>query len=90
MPCRLRICQPSRFCCCADGGDLAASSGWVQYVASVYWATETITTVGYGDITPISTAERIVAMFVMLLGECLQPGMTAHMRVTNWVVQPCK
>ena len=34
----------------------------------VYWAVVTITTVGYGDITPVTHAGRFVAMAVMLLG----------------------
>lgn len=41
-----------------------------QFIAAIYWATTTITTIGYGDITPTSTAERVVAMIVMLLGGC--------------------
>ena len=35
---------------------------------SVYWAIVTITTVGYGDITPQTAAGRFVATIVMLLG----------------------
>ena len=31
-------------------------------------ATSTMTTVGYGDVAPTTTAERIVAMIVMLIG----------------------
>ena len=40
----------------------------VQYVRSLYWTITTMTTVGYGDITPARTAEYIVSMVVMLLG----------------------
>lgn len=32
------------------------------YVASLYWVSTTITTVGYGDLSPRSTAERIYAI----------------------------
>ncbi|CAM9654046.1 unnamed protein product, partial [Discosporangium mesarthrocarpum] len=39
-----------------------------RYVAAIYWALTTLTTVGYGDITPGVTAEQIYAMFCMILG----------------------
>lgn len=34
----------------------------------VYWAVVTITTVGYGDITPVTSIGQFIAMAVMLLG----------------------
>ena len=37
-------------------------------VSGIYWAVVTITTVGYGDITPITLAGRFIAVLVMLLG----------------------
>lgn len=35
---------------------------------ALWWSVVTMTTVGYGDVTPITTAGKIVAMFVMLMG----------------------
>lgn len=35
---------------------------------SVYWAIVTLTTVGYGDITPVTFAGRMFSLFVMILG----------------------
>jgi len=35
---------------------------------SVYWAIVTMTTVGYGDITPVTAVGRLLSAFVMLLG----------------------
>jgi voltage-gated potassium channel len=34
----------------------------------MWWALQTVTTVGYGDVTPAHTSGRIVAAFVMLEG----------------------
>ncbi|CAM9269782.1 unnamed protein product [Ascophyllum nodosum] len=38
------------------------------YIASIYWAATTITTVGYGDITPTNDLERAVACLTMVCG----------------------
>jgi voltage-gated potassium channel len=40
------------------------SNVWV----GMWWALQTVTTVGYGDVTPRHTSGRIVAGFVMLEG----------------------
>ena len=34
----------------------------------VWWAVTTMTTVGYGDVTPHTTASRVLAIFLMLVG----------------------
>lgn len=39
-----------------------------QYIAALYWAVTTMTTVGYGDVTPKNTPERIYAIITMILG----------------------
>lgn len=41
-----------------------------QYVYSIYWATITMVTIGYGDITPQTSCERIYVMLVSLIGCC--------------------
>lgn len=38
------------------------------YIECYYWTVTTLTTVGYGDITPTTNIARIYTMFVMLLG----------------------
>ena len=35
---------------------------------AIYWATISLTTVGYGDLYPVSTVGRIVAMISSLFG----------------------
>lgn len=38
------------------------------YVKGVYWAITTLTTIGYGDITPTTNIGRIYTMLIMILG----------------------
>lgn len=41
------------------------------YVTAMYWTVATLTTVGYGDITPNTDAERLYTIFTMILGYSL-------------------
>jgi voltage-gated potassium channel len=43
----------------------------------MWWAVETVTTVGYGDIVPNQTAGKIIAAFLMLGGLSLIAVVTA-------------
>lgn len=42
-----------------------------------WWAVETVTTVGYGDVVPQSPAGRIVGTMLMLAGLALIPSLTS-------------
>ena len=37
-----------------------------QYIASLYWTVTTLTTTGYGDITPENNAEYVTLLFFLL------------------------
>ncbi len=43
-------------------------SGFTDIFTSIYWATVTLTTVGYGDITPVTVLGRFLSTLVMLMG----------------------
>lgn len=45
-----------------------AKSGFTSIPISIYWAIVTITTVGYGDIAPITPLGQIIAAIIMLTG----------------------
>ncbi len=43
-------------------------NGYTSIPTSVYWAITTLTTVGFGDITPKTDLGRLIASFMMLMG----------------------
>ena len=43
-------------------------NGFTSVPMGIYWAISTVTTVGYGDITPSTPVGRILASIMMLLG----------------------
>lgn len=45
-----------------------SESGFTSIPTSIYWAIVTLTTVGFGDITPVSVLGQAIASFIMLLG----------------------
>jgi voltage-gated potassium channel len=47
-----------------EGGE----SGFTSIPRGVYWAIVTLTTVGYGDIAPVTPMGQALASFVMILG----------------------
>lgn len=52
---------------------------------ALWWAMETVTTVGYGDYTPVTIGGRVIAVGVMIAGIALIGAVTASL--ASWVVQ---
>lgn len=46
----------------------AHNPGFSSIPQSVYWGIVTITTVGYGDVAPLTVAGKVLASFIMLTG----------------------
>jgi len=49
----------------------SGDSGFESIPASIYWAVVTLTTVGYGDITPETPLGKFVASAIMITGYCI-------------------
>ena len=45
-----------------------AENGFTSIPRSVYWAIVTLTTVGYGDIAPVTALGQLIASAIMILG----------------------
>lgn len=45
-----------------------AESGFTSIPTSIYWAIVTLTTVGYGDISPVTPLGQFIATTIMLMG----------------------
>jgi voltage-gated potassium channel len=45
-----------------------SKSGFTSIPESIYWAVVTITTVGYGDISPVTPLGKVMASIIMLTG----------------------
>ena len=43
-------------------------NGFTSIPAAMYWHVVTVTTVGYGDISPHATLGRVLAFTLMILG----------------------
>ena len=56
--------------------------GFHSIPQSIYWAIVTITTVGYGDVAPVTAIGKIIASFIMILGYAIIAVPTGIMSAT--------
>ncbi|KAK4435797.1 Potassium channel AKT1 [Sesamum alatum] len=58
---------------------------WDKYVMSVYWSIVTLTTIGYGDLHPVNSAEMLFDVFYM----CFILGLSSYIigNMTNLIVE---
>ena len=57
----------------------AAGSGIDSWEAVLWWAAATVTTVGYGDLSPVTTSARVAAGVLMVCGVSLFGLLTANL-----------
>uniref|UniRef100_UPI0013DEA46B potassium channel family protein n=3 Tax=Bacteria TaxID=2 RepID=UPI0013DEA46B len=62
----------------ADGATI------VSFGDALWWALVTITTVGYGDLTPVTETGRLIAAGVMISGIALLGVVTAT--IASWII----
>jgi len=48
--------------------DVVSPNSFEDLGDALWWASQTVTTVGYGDVVPATTGGRVVAVFVMFFG----------------------
>jgi voltage-gated potassium channel len=54
------------------------AGGKIQtFAGALWWAAQTVTTVGYGDVVPITTGGRVIAVLLMVIGITLFGVLTA-------------
>ena len=56
-----------------------------SFFDALWWAAATITTVGYGDIYPVTPAGRIIAVFTMIVGISTLATVTA--RIAQFLIK---
>jgi voltage-gated potassium channel len=68
-----------------DAEQDAAGANITSFGAAVWWACETVTTVGYGDVYPVTTQGRFIAVALMMVGISMVGAVTAA--VAAWMVK---
>jgi len=68
-----------------DAERASAHANITSFADALWWAAETVSTVGYGDFTPVTFEGRVVAVVLMLVGIGLVGTVTAAM--ASWLMQ---
>jgi voltage-gated potassium channel len=63
---------------------------WTLYLHSLYWCISTITTIGYGDITPANNAQIVYAIVVMIFGVGMYGYVIANISTIIGNLQPAR
>ena len=63
---------------------------WTLYLRSLYWCISTITTIGYGDITPANNAQVVYAIMVMIFGVGMYGYVIANISTIIGNLQPAR
>ncbi|MDP3969096.1 MAG: potassium channel family protein [Nocardioides sp.] len=67
-----------------DAEGKASGANITTFGDALWWATATVTTVGYGDHFPVTTEGRFVAVVLMVLGISVVGAVTAS--VASWIL----
>ena len=59
--------------------EFGVNDGLASYLDAIYWALVTISTVGYGDISPVTDLGKIVSMFGIIFGIAMISFVTSVM-----------
>ncbi|MEY8829888.1 potassium channel family protein [Sedimentitalea sp. XS_ASV28] len=59
-------------------------AGFEGYVDALYFTVTTLTTTGYGDILPVTVGQKLLAVFIMVVGVAL------FVRLAQALIQPSK
>lgn len=62
----------------------AAGASITDFPKALWWAFVTVTTVGYGDLSPVTTTGRVVAVALMIGGIAVLGVVTATL--ASWIV----
>ncbi|KRD09856.1 ion transporter [Mycobacterium sp. Root265] len=68
-----------------DAERAAPGAHVTDFGEALWWSVTTITTVGYGDLTPVTTTGRVIAVLLMIGGITLVGSITATL--ASWIVE---